>query len=320
MFGIFVIRCRQNILQSHLRILTLSCFPVHVEIQLCHWPSPWRLPITDSFFPTLLYTCSSNSSSIPCIRVRTATQLQKNHFKMLPSNLVSYQFSDDGHSSDEQSDSQEDFLGLNSNSARRTTQNFPLLPQEARVNTETNRETLNRFALRQTEKLLCTGGEMPHHGDILSCPATSQQATASLQPEKTRTETNRETLVCTGGEMPHHGDILSCPATSQQATASLQPEKTRTETNRETLVCTGGEMPHHGDILSCPATSQQATASLQPEKTKKYAICFTLLPTSMQKFFKELKLYFTKPINLQRQKLPVADSTYAKTQERLLCE
>ena len=65
------------------------------------------------------------------------------------------------------------------------------------------------------------------------------------------------------------------------------------------------------------------TPALSPRSSvpcRKYALNFRELPEPMQKFLREVESFFTKPVNLERQKLPIKESTYHKAQERMLCE
>ena len=57
-----------------------------------------------------------------------------------------------------------------------------------------------------------------------------------------------------------------------------------------------------------------------PVRKKSYALDKKELPREMQKFLQEVKRFFTRPVNLERQAKALADSTYRKTQERILCE
>lgn len=52
----------------------------------------------------------------------------------------------------------------------------------------------------------------------------------------------------------------------------------------------------------------------------KYAMDLSRAPTRMQEFLAEIKLHFTKEVNLERNSPPIAKATFNKAQERLLCE
>ena len=58
----------------------------------------------------------------------------------------------------------------------------------------------------------------------------------------------------------------------------------------------------------------------RPVRKKSYALDKKELPGEMKKFLQEVKRFFTRPVNLERQAKALADSTYRKTQERILCE
>lgn len=53
---------------------------------------------------------------------------------------------------------------------------------------------------------------------------------------------------------------------------------------------------------------------------RKYAIRKETLPQPMLAFLKELRTYFLKSVNLERQKAPITQSTMDKAQERILCK
>ena len=55
-------------------------------------------------------------------------------------------------------------------------------------------------------------------------------------------------------------------------------------------------------------------------KKKAYAPTFNELPPSVAIFLGELRDFFTKPLNLNRQARPLSTSTYEKAQERNFCE
>ena len=59
-----------------------------------------------------------------------------------------------------------------------------------------------------------------------------------------------------------------------------------------------------------------------PHLTRKqsYALDQKELPGEMQTFLREVKRFFTRQVNLERQAKPLAMSTYRKAQERILCK
>ena len=64
---------------------------------------------------------------------------------------------------------------------------------------------------------------------------------------------------------------------------------------------------------SSPIASKTAVRS-------KYALNISDLPAPMKAFLTDLRTYFTKAVNLQRQNAPIAQSTFEKARERLLCK
>lgn len=61
-----------------------------------------------------------------------------------------------------------------------------------------------------------------------------------------------------------------------------------------------------------------ATQSTQSPR-QKYSLRQEL-PAAMRLFLREVAKFFKRPVNLERQKPAIADSTYKKAQERILCE
>lgn len=55
-------------------------------------------------------------------------------------------------------------------------------------------------------------------------------------------------------------------------------------------------------------------------RQKTYALDQKELPLEMAKFLQEVKRFFTREVNLQRQAKPLAASTFQKAHERILCE
>ena len=55
-------------------------------------------------------------------------------------------------------------------------------------------------------------------------------------------------------------------------------------------------------------------------RKKSYALDYKELPVEMQNFLLEVKRFFTREFNLERQAKALAASTYQKAQERILCE
>jgi len=64
------------------------------------------------------------------------------------------------------------------------------------------------------------------------------------------------------------------------------------------------------------------TANIPISKVPKqsYALDQKELPGEMKNFLREVKRFFTRQVNLERQAKPLAISTYQKAQERMLCE
>ena len=62
-----------------------------------------------------------------------------------------------------------------------------------------------------------------------------------------------------------------------------------------------------------------ATQSTQTPR-QKYSMREEELPAAMRLFLREVSKFFKRPVNLERQKPAIADSTYKKAQERILCE
>lgn len=62
-----------------------------------------------------------------------------------------------------------------------------------------------------------------------------------------------------------------------------------------------------------------ATQSTQTPR-QKYSMREEELPAAMRLFLREVGKFFKRPVNLERQKPAIANSTYKKAQERILCE
>lgn len=69
-------------------------------------------------------------------------------------------------------------------------------------------------------------------------------------------------------------------------------------------------------------THVAALITPQPQRGRvsKYSIPKSNLPSHVREFLAEVRSHFTKPIQMQRQKPPIANSTYSKAEERLLCK
>lgn len=72
--------------------------------------------------------------------------------------------------------------------------------------------------------------------------------------------------------------------------------------------------------LSPTATAGGATSGESRARIQKYAIKWDDIPQEMNTFLKELRRYFVKPVNLERNTAPISESTFAKAKERLLCK
>ena len=69
-----------------------------------------------------------------------------------------------------------------------------------------------------------------------------------------------------------------------------------------------------------PLQNPQPLLQGTPTKSKAYAAQLSKLPQDMRNFLAAVKTYFTQKVNLQRQKAALSQSTYDKTQERMLCK
>lgn len=86
-----------------------------------------------------------------------------------------------------------------------------------------------------------------------------------------------------------------------------------------------------GELSDWSADSLPAATESQPHrllgstatesrKRKAYALKENQLPRPLREFLRETASFFTRPVNLERQKAAVSTTTYNKAQERILCE
>lgn len=83
-----------------------------------------------------------------------------------------------------------------------------------------------------------------------------------------------------------------------------------------------------GAVTTAPplATNQPALESpeVEPSEEKRSAKTYALrekdLPEDLSTFLREVSAFFTKAVNLGRQRPPLAESTFRKAQERMLCK
>jgi len=72
-----------------------------------------------------------------------------------------------------------------------------------------------------------------------------------------------------------------------------------------------GEIQAKSTLISAPGGNKRKTP---------YSIKFDELPETVRKFLASVKKFFTQKVNFEREKAPVALSTYVKAQERMLCK
>jgi hypothetical protein len=121
------------------------------------------------------------------------------------------------------------------------------------------------------------------------------------------------------------------PATEFTVTNQLPPAQTPTSQQENSL---SPAFPHdsghasnpHGTSTPRETTSQESYSPAEPHplggakgRILKYAMDLSRAPTRMQEFLAEIKLHFTKEVNLERNSPPIAKATFSKAQERLLC-
>lgn len=67
-------------------------------------------------------------------------------------------------------------------------------------------------------------------------------------------------------------------------------------------------------------SSSSGVSSEDRSGKKPYALQQTELPAPMREFLKEVADFFTRAVNLERQKQPLSRTTYRKTEERIKCK
>lgn len=94
----------------------------------------------------------------------------------------------------------------------------------------------------------------------------------------------------------------------QQLPSSGTEDETQEYNQQENEKIEGHELQGHSNHSAHVARKQS------------YALDHNELPGEMQTFLREIKRFFTRQVNLERQAKPLAMSTYRKAQERMLCE
>lgn len=120
----------------------------------------------------------------------------------------------------------------------------------------------------------------------------------------------------------NEAENFTVPAHDQALTAGQsQPEEEKQEEEQEDEQ--EREQEEQELISASPAeTTHPVTIDQPPRKIRKqsYAMNEKELPRAMRKFLKEVKTFFTRQLNLERQAKALATSTYQKAQERVLCK
>lgn len=117
----------------------------------------------------------------------------------------------------------------------------------------------------------------------------------------------------------NEAENFTVPAHDQALTAGQsQPGEEEQEDEQER------EQEEQEELISAsPAeTTHPVTIDQPPRKIRKqsYAMNEKELPRAMRKFLQEVKTFFTRQLNLERQAKALATSTYQKAQERVLCK
>ncbi|XP_048579027.1 uncharacterized protein LOC116611798 [Nematostella vectensis] len=73
--------------------------------------------------------------------------------------------------------------------------------------------------------------------------------------------------------------------------------------------------------IKAPLLTRRPQQTTQQKKvhSRKYAIPIAELTTEMAKLLRDVKVFFTKDINLERKGSPISPSTWTKANERILC-
>ena len=80
------------------------------------------------------------------------------------------------------------------------------------------------------------------------------------------------------------------------------------------------------EIASQPHTPELLTEDVVVKRepkvanTRKYALSKASLPTNLVTFLSNVRTYFLKSVNFERQKAPITPSTFNKAEERMLCK
>ena len=113
-----------------------------------------------------------------------------------------------------------------------------------------------------------------------------------------------------------------CGAAEQQVQEEEEEKEEEQQQQRPSSDDPCGAAEQEQPPLQSATTAANPQPLLQgtPTKSKAYAARLSELPQEMRNFLAAVKTYFTQKVNLQRQKAALSQSTYDKTQERMLCK
>ena len=168
-------------------------------------------------------------------------------------------------------------------------------------------QTPELFQLRAPSKKLCTS-----HERIAPQPERRNTPSPSSNLQLQEQDQDAELLQGKQEQNPEKDE----PQEEQEQEQELEEFAEEFHEEEEELEV---EQERGGHLQGQP----QDNSGLPPARKvrqKTYALNQEELPLEMSKFLQEVKRFFTREVNLQRQAKPLAASTFQKAHERILCE
>ena len=114
--------------------------------------------------------------------------------------------------------------------------------------------------------------------------------------------------------------VLPVPPEQENSEEPLVDSYTSKEQEATNVSLTRSEDEHDVSEGEIHAESTPNSAPGGNKRKTPYSVKFDELPETVRKFLASVKKFFTQTVNFEREKAPVALSTYDKAQERMLCK
>ena len=240
------------------------------------------------------------------------------NFQLVPTNLVGY--SDDEMSSEQESSEDDSqliyyFGPSGSSSSEEEMEELDEL-QQASSDEGRGGDTIEGHETTYgCGSTLCSSSSSSETSSSSSSESGSSSSSSEEEMEELEQLQQASSDEGRGGDTIEGHETKQNNKTTKQKHQDVDQEKEDDQMDNYTTQAQKADENTVPNSLQTPAVSPRSSVPC-----RKYALNFRELPEPMQKFLREVESFFTKPVNLERQKLPIKESTYHKAQERMLCE